>query len=90
MLATRRNTSEPRGCSPAPSYSAQCPATGPAVAVAGRQWPDGTVDAAVSVYEGDGAQLDAAQARQLAAALLNGLRHARPPLMSAATMGTMN
>lgn len=41
------------------------------VAVDGRQHPDGTVDAAVSVWVGDGAQLDVAQARQLAANLVN-------------------
>jgi hypothetical protein len=41
------------------------------VAVDGRQWPDGTVDASVSLYVGDGAELNAGQARQLAAALLD-------------------
>jgi len=41
------------------------------VQVDGRQHADGQVDAAVSVYGGDGEQLDAAQARKLAAALLN-------------------
>jgi hypothetical protein len=44
---------------------------GGGVAVDGRQWPDGTTDAAVSIYLGDGTQLDAAQARKLAAALLD-------------------
>jgi hypothetical protein len=44
---------------------------GGGVAVDGRQWPDGTTDAAVSIYVGDGEPLDAAQARKLAAALLD-------------------
>jgi len=37
----------------------------------GRQHTDGQVDAAVSLYVGDGAALDAAQARKLGSALLS-------------------
>ena len=40
------------------------------VAVDGAKWADGSADAAVSVCSGDGAQFDATQARELAAALL--------------------
>ena len=41
------------------------------VQVDGRQYADGQADAAVSVYADDGEQFDAAQARKLAAALLD-------------------
>jgi hypothetical protein len=41
------------------------------VSVDGRQRPGGDFDAAVSVWVGDGNQLDATQVRKLAAALLD-------------------
>ena len=50
----RRRDAIPRRCLGTSS------ATGPAVAADGRQWSNGTVDAAISIYEGDGTQLDAA------------------------------
>jgi hypothetical protein len=62
--------SAPTGCNRAPSYGRNArPPAPPSLSMA-RQWPDGTVDAAVSVYQGDGAHLDATQARELAAALV--------------------
>jgi hypothetical protein len=41
------------------------------VQVDGRHYADGQADAPVSVYADDGEQFDAAQARKLAAALLD-------------------
>jgi len=41
------------------------------IVVDGRQWPDGGIDAAVSMYITDGTPLNAAQARAIAVALLD-------------------